>query len=84
MAAMEVLSRDEANEILSQARTRGLYRELANGFTESGADGMKFSLTEGPFANAKASTVYQGFRNVVDTDAVRVIQREDSVVLIRK
>lgn len=82
------LTEDSLSEILSSARTRGIYQEVANDFLGSDTPGAEISLSDGPFKGKKANTVKQGFSNVAAKDdyknRLRVVATEDRVVLINK
>jgi hypothetical protein len=62
----EILSDDALSELLASSGAHGEYDEALTKFIDSGVKGIKVSLTEGPFAGKKETTVRSGFVNAVN------------------
>lgn len=61
----EILSDDALSELLASSGSHGEYDEALQKFLDAGVKGIKVSLTEGPFAGKKETTVRSGFVNAV-------------------
>jgi hypothetical protein len=83
----EALSDDFIAGLLATSRQRGVYDAELKGILESGAKGVKISLTDGAFAGKKATSVKTGFENArkklaEGKDSVRVVLHEEQVYVI--
>lgn len=81
-----VLSDDFVAELLAGSRQRGVYSAELNTILESGARGVEVSLTDGPFAGKKATSVKTGLENarkkLENKDEIRVIVHDEKVYVI--
>ena len=83
------ISPEQASELRAGARPRGLYKEVAQAFIDSGSPGVQVSLENGPLSGKTAASVKASFANAINKDgngfkdkvAVRV--DDDKVYLLR-
>jgi hypothetical protein len=82
----EQLSDDFIAGLLATSRQRGVYDAELKGILESGAKGVKISLTDGAFAGKKPQSVKTGLetarKKLANKDSVRVVLHEDNVYVI--